>query len=149
MLPIGDRPGVSRRNYPARGGAVAVSVLLVESHADTRELYEEYLTFAGFRVETAATTDEAIARARAADVIVTGLSVRGSVDGLGLVSRLRQDVAHGGTPIIVLTAWPLASHRARALAAGADRFLAKPCLPDTLLAHVRELIGKRPRVNPS
>ena len=96
--------------------------------------------------QAANTTDEALNRAAEVDVIVTGVQVPGSFDGLELVRRLRADVRTESKLIIVLTAWALHPSREQALAAGCDIFLAKPCLPDTLEREIRRgLVGRRRR----
>jgi DNA-binding NtrC family response regulator len=60
-------------------------VLLVESHNDSREMYACYLQLCGFTVQTADTTDDGLIHASEADVIVTGMWVPGSFDGVELV----------------------------------------------------------------
>jgi DNA-binding response OmpR family regulator len=66
------------------------TVLLVESDADTREMYAECLRMSGFTVLSAETTDDGLRSASNADVIVTEIRVSGSCDGLDFVSRLRR-----------------------------------------------------------
>jgi DNA-binding response OmpR family regulator len=124
----------SRRNALPSGSAV---VLLVESHEDSRDMYADYLRACGFMVQTADTTDDGLLRASDADVIVTEICVHGSFDGVELVGRLREADETKETPIIVLTACAFASDEQRALAAGCDVFLPKPCLPGRLLSEIR------------
>ena len=121
---------------PALTVSGTTTVLLVESHDDSRDMYADHLRSCGFTVQTAITTDEALMRARNADVIVTEIRVRGSFDGVGLVGRLRADGETNGTPIIVLTACAFDTDRKRARAAGCNVFLSKPCLPDRLVTEV-------------
>jgi CheY-like chemotaxis protein len=123
-----------RRNaLPSRSAVV----LLVESHEDSRDMYADYLLACGFRVQTADTTDDALRRASDADVIVTEIRVRGSFDGVELIGRLRDADETKETPIIVLTACAFATDQQRALAAGCDVFLPKPCLPGRLVTEIR------------
>jgi len=116
------------------------TVLLVETHRDTREMYAEYLLAFRFTLMTADTTDEGLLRASDVDVVVTGIRVRGSFDGLELVRRLRQREQTRETPVIVLSACAFETDRLRALDAGCDRFLPKPCLPYVLAATIRCLL---------
>jgi CheY-like chemotaxis protein len=118
-------------------------VLLVESDRDNRDMYAEYLEESGFAIVTAGTTDEGLARAEDADVIVTGVLVPGPYDGIELVRRLRGDRSRN-RPVIVLTTCAFESVRQRAIAAGCSAFLEKPCLPDTLAATLREIAGQIP-----
>jgi DNA-binding response OmpR family regulator len=118
------------------------SILIIEPDID-REMYAYYLHTFGFTVQTADTTDDGLRRAGEADVIVTGIRVRGSLDGVELVRRLRNADATKQTPIIVLTACALQADMQRAYAAGCDVFLPKPCLPDRLASEIRAVLYRR------
>ena len=113
------------------------TVLLVQDRPDDRTMYAEYLRLRGFAPLEITTTDQALSLAGNADVIVTGVRVSGSFDGLELVRRLRADVRTQSKLIIVLTAWALDPSREQAVAAGCDVFLTKPCLPQTLVREIR------------
>jgi two-component system chemotaxis response regulator CheY len=62
------------------------------------------------------------------------------VDGLKFVSRIRSDPAHKDTPIVVVTTRGGKEDRARALALGANAYLAKPVHATQVVATVEELI---------
>jgi two-component system cell cycle response regulator DivK len=108
-------------------------VLLVESHEDSREMYACYPQLLGFTVLTSDSTDEGLIRASDADVVVTGIRVHGSFDGVELVDRLRHADGTRQKPIIVMTSCALGPDRQRAHAAGCTVFLQKPCLPEQLV----------------
>ena len=112
-------------------------VLLVQQlRDDGLEMYAEYLRHSGLETITASNVTDALTFAPETDIIVTGIFLDGTVDGVELVSRLR---GHDGTmhkPIIVLTACAWRQERERAEHAGCDVFLPKPCLPDALLREV-------------
>jgi DNA-binding response OmpR family regulator len=59
--------------------------------------------------------------------------------GLDVLSELRADPTLAGTPVLMLTARTQAADREAIVAAGADRFLAKPFSPAELEALVAEL----------
>ena len=124
---------------------MAVSLLLVHTAADDREMYAEYFTSQGFRVIQAATTDEAIPLISEADVVITGLMVRGLVDPLEMIANIRDDPRTATKPVIVLTASSFSDLRDRARRAGADVVILKPCLPDALVAEVRKVLELRGR----
>jgi DNA-binding response OmpR family regulator len=127
----------SRRNVqPLRS-----TVLLVESHEDTCEMYAECLRMWGFTVLTAHTADEGSRFASEADVIVTEIRVSGSFDGVDLVSRLRHSDDTKQTPVIVLTSCAFEQDRQRAYAAGCDVFMPKPCLPEHLVSAIEGVVG--------
>jgi CheY-like chemotaxis protein len=99
-------------------------------------MYAECLRGCGFTVTTTDSTDDRLRRASNADVIVAGIRVHGSFDGVGLVGRLRHADETKQTPIIVLTACASESDRQRAQAAGSSVFLTKPCLLDQLISEI-------------
>lgn len=116
-------------------------VLLVEDHADTRQMYAEFLGIE-FEVLAAADGMEALRmmRAHAPDLIVTDLSLPG-MDGFELITRVRGDAKLHSIPIICLSGYGGTEHEERARAAGCDRILLKPCMPDQLAAIVSDEIA--------
>jgi DNA-binding response OmpR family regulator len=102
-------------------------VLLIEEHADTRELYELWLTQRAFAVTATATGSAALAAARAQvpHVIVVELMVPDG--GVPLVRALRAEAGCRDAIIIVLTTQAETSVRDDAIEAGADFYLVKPC----------------------
>ena len=79
------------------------SILLVEDHQDTRQMYAEFLASL-FDVATAADGEEALGlmRGHRPDLLITDLSLPG-IDGFALIARMRQDAALGTVPIICLS----------------------------------------------
>jgi len=111
-------------------------VLLVNCFPDEREMYEEYLRFAGFDPIEVCEPSDAFATAVALRpaVIVTDTALpRGIDDGLDLIRRLRTDPRTRGIGIVVVSGHAFSQHRRQVVQAGADVFLAKPCLPQTLV----------------
>jgi DNA-binding response OmpR family regulator len=103
------------------------SVLLIEPHADTRELYHLWLSQRDFAATAAASGEAALAAVRTLvpDVIVVELMAPGG--GIPLVRALRATAACRDTAIIVLTTQASPAVREQALEAGADVYLVKPC----------------------
>lgn len=124
-------------------------ILLVEDFEDAREMYRDYLTFAGLRVETAGDGQEALQKARALspDLVLMDLALPG-VDGWEATRLLKSDPATQHIVIVALSAHALAAEGDRARAAGCDGFIAKPCLPPDLLAQVRTFLKKKPAAKP-
>lgn len=121
--------------FPPQPDRRRPTVLLVQSDQDNREMYAEYLRLKGFDPISASTVEEALALAADAHVIVTGIALPGDQDGVALISRLRTNQETQHVPIVALTTF--VGNAERAAAAGCDRWLLKPCLPDELLACVR------------
>jgi DNA-binding response OmpR family regulator len=122
-----------------------VVLLVSQARDDALEMYAQFLRYHRLSVLAVSTAAEARALARQADIIVTGVVLDGSTDGIELVGRLRDDHGTRHTPIIVLTACAWAEDRERAAHAGCDVFLPEPCLPDDLLHEVRRLLRSTPR----
>jgi CheY-like chemotaxis protein len=118
-------------------------VLVVDDMADGRDLVVETLESAGFRVASAADGRAALDQAFSLDpaAIVLDLSLP-ELDGWEVARQLKQDERTSHVPILALSAFALPIHRDRALSAGAASFLAKPCTPSQLLAHVRILLNQ-------
>lgn len=121
-------------------------ILLVEDFEDAREMYRDYLTFSGFRVETASDGQEAVQKARALmpDLILMDLSLPG-IDGWEATRLLKGDPKTRRLTIVALSAHALAAEGERAMAAGCDGFIAKPCLPPDLVARVLEFLRPKPQ----
>jgi len=126
------------------------TVLLVDSLHDDRTMYAEYLRVCGFSPIEFDNAADALRAATTADVVVTGIRV-GPFDGVELVRRLREQRDTRDKPIIVLTACTFEPDQQRALAAGCDTFLAKPCLPDRLVHEIRAVVRQRtvPKARPA
>ena len=116
-------------------------ILVVEDFDDAREMYRDYLEFAGFRVETARDGREGIENARALqpDLILMDLSLPG-IDGWEATRLLKAAPETRQILIIALSAHALATEGERARAAGCDGFIAKPCLPPDLVHEITKYL---------
>jgi two-component system, cell cycle response regulator DivK len=123
-------------------------VLVVDDFDDAREMYSEYLEFAGYRVETAANGVEALDKAFATlpDVILMDLSLP-VMDGWEASRRLKADKRTKKIPIVALTGHALAGHAEGAKRAGCDAFVTKPCLPEELVGEIERILGRGDRTD--
>lgn len=142
------RPGKAKDHTPAppaaaEGAGGGSLVLVVDDFHDNREMYTQYLAFAGYRVAEAVDGEDALAKARALvpDVIVMDLSLP-RLDGWEATRRLKQDPLTSAIPVIALTGHAMGGHAKGALDAGCDAFVTKPCVPSDLEARVRELLAR-------
>ena len=122
-------------------------VLIVDDVDHGREICAEYLEFRGFRVATAADGQEALDKAfeLIPDVILMDLSLP-VIDGWEATRRLKMDSRTKEIPVIALTAHALASAHDRAMEAGCDSVVTKPCLPRDLEAEVRRQLTAHERL---
>jgi len=127
---------------PSRTGAPLV--LVVEDEEDTRELIGFLLDIAGYDVLLARTGEDALAilstRTPAAITIDIGLP---GMSGLDVAKAVRLNQATRTTPLVAVTGWSAKADIDRALAAGCDVVLVKPCPPETLSAEIGRLLSLR------
>jgi two-component system, cell cycle response regulator DivK len=120
-------------------------VLVVDDHADGREVATRLLMQAGFRVATAINGLDGLVKALSLrpDVIVMDLAMP-DLDGLECTRQLGSSSITREIPVIALTAHATPEARTRAAAAGCRAFLAKPFLPSSLIGEVGRLAGLPP-----
>jgi two-component system OmpR family response regulator len=115
-------------------------ILVVDDHAEIRELVQRFLTEHGYRVST--TPDgsgmKKVLRDAAIDLIILDLMLPGE-DGLTLCRNLR---AESDIPVIMITAMGEETDRIIGLEMGADDYLAKPFNPRELLARIKAVLRR-------
>ena len=116
-------------------------VLVVDDHQDNRRILRDLLASAGYDVIEATTGDDgvAMAKARTPDLILMDIQLPG-IDGYEATRRIKADDALRRIPLIVVTSYALSGDDAKALAAGADAYVAKPFSPRAMLAKIREYL---------
>jgi two-component system chemotaxis response regulator CheY len=62
------------------------------------------------------------------------------MDGLKLISLVREDANHKGVPIVVITTEGAQEDRQRALALGANDYITKPIQPNRILEVTKQLL---------
>ena len=118
--------------------ASAPLVLVIDDAEDNREVYVQFFEFQGWRTATASDGRDGLEKAAALkpDVIVLDLSLP-IMDGWEVARRLKSNQATKAIPVLALTGHALDGSRKKALAAGVDEYLTKPCLPADLAATIR------------
>jgi two-component system cell cycle response regulator DivK len=116
-------------------------ILVVEDQEDNRRIVRDLLTSAGYELIEA--TDGAagvrLAEAERPDLILMDVQLP-VLDGHEATRRIKQNDRLAAIPIIVVTSYALSGDDAKAVAAGADAYVAKPFSPRQLLAKIRELL---------
>lgn len=115
-------------------------VLIVDDHAEIRELLQRFLCEHGYRASTASNGVEMkkVLADAAIDIIVLDVMMPGE-DGLTLCRNLRTD---SDIPIIMLTAMSEETDRIIGLEMGADDYLSKPFNPRELLARIKSILRR-------
>lgn len=117
-------------------------VVLVDDEPSIRETLSFMLEMEGFAVATAEDGRqglELVRRLRPPVVLLDAMLPQ--LDGFSVCRALKSDDATASTRVIMLTALGQRADRERALAAGADYYVAKPFDEDELLALLRRLIA--------
>jgi CheY-like chemotaxis protein len=109
-------------------------VLVIDDAEDNLQFFEHQ----GWCTATASDGKEGLDKASALkpDVIVLDLSLP-VMDGWEVARRLKGDAATKQIPVLALTGHALDASRKKAIAAGVDEYLTKPCLPADLAATIR------------
>ena len=115
-------------------------LLVVDDHADIRDLLKRFLEPHGYRVSGARDGKEMrkLLENSSIELVILDLMLPGE-DGLTLCRELR---AHSTLPIIMLTAMGEDTDRIIGLEMGADDYLAKPFNPRELLARIKAVLRR-------
>ena len=107
------------------------SVLVVDDDSLVNELAYETLHRAGYDCRTAHSAEEALVELndREADIVLSDLKMPG-MDGIELLKQVKKTTPD--TIVIMITAFGTIETAVRAIKLGADDFLIKPVVPETL-----------------
>lgn len=122
-------------------------ILLAEDNEFTAETMQDYLLFHGYRVNLARNGLEVVELALSTppDLIIMDIQMPG-LNGFEATQRLRLEATTVQTPIIALTALPMAGDRERCLSAGANAYFSKPISLRQLLETIETFLGAREKV---
>jgi len=122
---------------------MAPLILVVDDHADTREMHSTYLKAQGLRALVAADGVTAIRMAVASrpNVIVMDLSLP-LLNGWQAIRALKQHRNMAQIPVIALTGRVDVGSADAAIDAGCDAYLLKPCFPQRLLKEIRSQLAR-------
>lgn len=126
----GSRTLVSRHSIAkkrAMGTEAPVTVLIVDDEDRNRRLLEVFIQAEGYAALCAASGEEGISMARAAqpDLVLLDLMMPGC-DGFEVARTLRNDTATAAIPLLIVSSLDDAASRARVKAAGAEALIVKP-----------------------
>lgn len=121
---------------------MSTRILIVEDHAETRDIITILLEEKGYQVFVANDGYEGIVMAAGErpNLIITDLNLP-ILPGVEMIRILRQRPEYHNTPIFAVTALG-AEHLQEAISAGADEATAKPLDPDTFLLAIKQLLNR-------
>ena len=117
-------------------------VLIADDQANMRQLVRLTLETGRFEIFEAPDGDAAleVARREQPDLVFLDWTMPG-LPGVEVCRALRDDPAHDGMRIVMLTARSQSEDREVAQAVGADDYITKPFSPIELLEKVRDVLG--------
>lgn len=116
-------------------------ILIVDDDPLIGRLFQAALKKEGYRTTVVLSGPGALAYLADIPVDVMLLDIMmADMDGIDVVTQVRQDPVHHGLPIVLLTARADEASRQRGLGAGANDYLIKPVSPEEVVRRVRLLL---------
>jgi putative two-component system response regulator len=121
------------------------TILIVEDEPETRLLYASAFENSGFHTLQAHNGHQALEKALKTlpDLILTDIAMPG-LDGIELCRRIRADERTRGIPLLAITGYDDRHYSDRAVLAGADQVLTKPCDAERLVSEARRPLALTP-----
>jgi two-component system chemotaxis response regulator CheY len=117
------------------------TILTVDDSATVRQMVSFTLKASGYDVIEATDGQDALTKlTQPLNMVVTDLNMP-SLDGIGLIKKLRAHPTCKYVPIVVLTTESEAAKKQEAKAAGATAWIVKPFRPEQLVAVVQKVLG--------
>ncbi len=119
-------------------------ILLIEDEVDIKDLYTEFLEYAGFKVISATDGEEGIALARSEiwDLMLLDIMIP-KVNGVDLLKNLNENYLINSRPIIMLTNLGEENLITECLENGATGYLIKAEItPDKILNEVQSYLNQ-------
>jgi len=116
-------------------------IMAVDDSSSMRKMVRAVLQAAGYEVVEASDGVEAIeyAQDHAVDLVITDVNMP-RMDGIALVSQLRQLPGYRLTPILLLTTESSQEKKMEGKRAGATGWIVKPFNPEHLLATISKVL---------
>lgn len=145
VIRYSHRGGSSSKRVPADSHARCSRVegrtlLVVEDHPTSRELFRIILESDGYTVDFCENAECGLSSAEKGeyDAFLIDINLGHGPDGFDLLEQLRRMESYRSTPAIAVTAYALPGDRARCLDRGFDAYVSKPFRHEMLLKTLRE-----------
>ena len=114
-------------------------ILVVEDHADNRQIIRDMLAVTDYEITEVETGEEALAAIakQRPDLILMDIQLP-TMDGYEATRRIKADASLRSIPIVAVTSYALTGEEKKARAAGCDDYVPKPFSPRELLAKIRQ-----------
>lgn len=118
-------------------------ILVIDDDPDLLVLLSKMLARIGANTQTAETGTEGLnlLKSEHFDLLILDLMLP-DIDGYDVLARIREDSTLDNMPILIMSARADPEAISKGLALGADGYLTKPYLPNTLTSRVRALLAQ-------
>ena len=117
------------------------TILTVDDSNTIRQMVTFTLKAAGYNVIEAKDGQDALTKlSQPLGMVVTDLNMP-TLDGIGLIKRLRAHPDYKYVPIVVLTTESETTKKQEARAAGATAWIVKPFRPEQLVSVIQKVLG--------
>jgi len=118
-------------------------ILIVEDFDETRALYADSFEAAGFQVLQARDGIEALERTKQTlpDLVLLDIGLP-RLDGFYVAELWKSDPSMSHVPVVAISAYSGPDYESRALAAGCQMAISKPCGTRELLAAIRKVLAR-------
>lgn len=125
----------------------ATRILVVDDDHDLLLLLTKMLARTGVSTQTAETGSRALSMLEAEpfDLLILDLMLP-DMDGYDILRRVREDARFNHMPVLILSAKTTPEAIKRGFELGADGYLTKPYLPNTVISRARTLLAQGRRV---
>ena len=141
---IGAGKGAHRavRSTAAEPEALLPKVLIVDDSLSVRNSLSQLMRDGGYRTITARDGLEAVnlLESESPDIVLTDLEMP-RMNGLDLVSYIRNSSQWNPLPVVMITSRTMAKHRQQAEKVGVNRYIPKPFTEDEVLASIDEQLA--------
>jgi DNA-binding NtrC family response regulator len=139
---MADTAVLQRGITPTHEGATTASILIIDDESEIRESLETLLSLEGYRVDTAETGEDGLARiaSRPFDLVLLDLALPGK-NGMEVLAEIRERDPQ--LAVIMITAYGTVENAVNAMQGGAVNFIQKPWDNEKLLADVRAAVVRR------
>ncbi len=123
------------------GATMTKTILVVEDQEDNRQILQDLLASAGFRMIEAHDGQQAltVARSERPDLILMDIQLP-IVDGYEATRNIKRDPELRHIPVIAVTSYALSGDEKKALEAGCNAYVAKPFSTRYLLAKIGQFL---------
>ena len=121
------------------------SILVVDDSPTDRKQLSDMLTKSGYKVATAESAEEALAKVKQInpDLVLMDVVMPGQ-NGYQATRQLTKDDSTKHIPVIMLSSKDGVFDRARGRLAGSDQYLTKPFTREGLIEVVNQYVGAKP-----